>query len=88
MTEVHGINIETKLFLVISSVVIGVFLFWLLCINTVSPGYVGVVNNLLGELALSVKPTTSIISSTYSRIITIDPYDTNSVVVNVIAKAP
>jgi hypothetical protein len=46
------------------------------------------VNNLLGELALSVKPTTSIISSTYSRIITIDPYDTNSVVVNVIAKAP
>jgi hypothetical protein len=46
------------------------------------------VNNLLGELSISVKPTTSIISSTYSRIITIDPYDTNSVVVNVIAKTP
>ena len=49
MAEVHGINIQTKVFLVISSVVIGVFLFWLLCINTVSPGYVGVVNNLLGD---------------------------------------
>ena len=44
------------------------------------------VNNLLGELAISAKPTTSIISSTYNRIITIDPYDANAVVVNVIAK--
>lgn len=44
------------------------------------------VNNLLGELSLSAKPTTSIISSTYNRIITIDPYDPNAVIVNVIAK--
>ena len=41
---------------------------------------------LTGELSVSVKPTTSIISSTYNRIITIDPYDPTAVVVNVIAK--
>lgn len=45
------------------------------------------VNNLLGELSISAKPTTSIISSTYNRIITIDPYDPNAVIVNVIAKS-
>jgi hypothetical protein len=45
------------------------------------------VNNLLGELSVSVKPITSIISSTYNRIITIDPYDPSAVVVNVIAKS-
>lgn len=45
------------------------------------------INNLLGELSISAKPTTSIISSTYNRIITIDPYDPNAVVVNVIAKS-
>lgn len=45
------------------------------------------VNNLLGELSISAKPITSIISSTYNRIITIDPYDNNAVVVNVIAKS-
>ena len=44
------------------------------------------VNNTLGELSVSVKPTTSIISSDYNRIITIDPYDTTAVVVNVTAK--
>lgn len=44
------------------------------------------VNNELGELSISVKPTTSIISSTYNRIITIDPYDPNAVIVNVTAK--
>jgi hypothetical protein len=44
------------------------------------------VDNDLGQLTVSVKPTTSIISSTYNRIITVDPYDPNAIVVNVIAK--
>jgi hypothetical protein len=44
------------------------------------------VDNDLGILTVSVKPTTSIISSTYNRIITVDPYDPNAIVVNVIAK--
>jgi len=44
------------------------------------------IDNIIGQLAISVKPTTSIISSTYNRIITIDPYDNNSIVVNVTAK--
>lgn len=45
------------------------------------------VNNTLSELSVSVKPTTSIISSNYNRIITIDPYDNTAVVVNVTAKS-
>lgn len=45
------------------------------------------VNNTLGELSVSVKPTTTIISSDYNRIITIDPYDSTAVVVNVTAKS-
>ena len=45
------------------------------------------VNNSLGELGVSVKPTTSIISSNYNRIITIDPYDSTAVIVNVTAKS-
>jgi hypothetical protein len=44
------------------------------------------VDNDLGQLTISANPTTTIISSTYNRIITIDPYDPNAVVVNVIAK--
>jgi len=44
------------------------------------------VDNPLGQLALSVTPTTDIVSSTYDRIITIDPYDPTAIVVNVIAK--
>ena len=44
------------------------------------------VDNDLGQLTISVNPTTTIISSTYNRIITIDPYDPNAIVVNVIAK--
>jgi hypothetical protein len=44
------------------------------------------VDNDLGQLIVSVKSTTSIISSTYNRIITVDPYDPNAIVVNVIAK--
>jgi hypothetical protein len=44
------------------------------------------VDNDLGQLTISANPTTTIISSTYNRIITIDPYDPNAIVVNVIAK--
>jgi hypothetical protein len=44
------------------------------------------VNSELGILSLTVTPTSSIISSSYNKIITIDPYDPNAVVVNVVAK--
>lgn len=44
------------------------------------------VNSDLGMLSLTVTPTSSIISSSYNKIITIDPYDPDSIVVNVIAK--
>jgi hypothetical protein len=44
------------------------------------------INNPLGELTLSVQPTTNIISSTYNKIITIDPYDPSAVSVAVNAK--
>jgi len=44
------------------------------------------IDNPLGNLTISVKPKTTTISSTYNRIITIDPYDSASVVVNVIAQ--
>jgi len=44
------------------------------------------VDSPLGQLTVTAKPTTSIISSTYNRIITIDPYDPTAVIVNVIAK--
>jgi hypothetical protein len=44
------------------------------------------VDNPLGQLTVSANPTTTIISSTYNRIITVDPYDSNAVIVNVTAK--
>jgi hypothetical protein len=44
------------------------------------------VNNDLGQLTVTANPTTTIISSSYNRIITIDPYDPNAIVVNVTAK--
>lgn len=44
------------------------------------------VNNDLGQLTLSVNPTTTIVSSTYNRIVTVDPYDPNAIMVNVTAK--
>jgi hypothetical protein len=44
------------------------------------------VNNDLGQLTLSVNPSTTIVSSTYNRIVTVDPYDSNAIVVNVTAK--
>ena len=44
------------------------------------------VDNDLGQLTMTATPTTTIVSSSYNRIITIDPYDPNSIVVNVTAK--
>ena len=44
------------------------------------------VNNPLGQFSLQVTPVTTIISSSYNKIITIDPFDTNAITVNVTAK--
>lgn len=44
------------------------------------------VDNPLGQLTVTANPTTTIVSSTYNRIITVDPFDPNAIVVNVIAK--
>jgi hypothetical protein len=44
------------------------------------------VDNTIGELSVSIKPTTTIVSSTYNRIITLDQYDSTAIVVNVTAK--
>lgn len=52
-------------------------------LNSFSP--VGV-DDPLGQLTITAKPRTSLISSTYNRIITVDPYDGLSIIVNVYAK--
>ncbi len=44
------------------------------------------VDNPLGQFAVTSTPTTSIISSTYNRIITIDPFDPTAITVNVTSK--
>ena len=44
------------------------------------------VNNDLGLLTLSANPTTTIVSSSYNRIITLDEFDPQSIIVNVSAK--
>lgn len=44
------------------------------------------VNNPLGQLSITINPTTTIVSSSQNRIITIDPYDPNAITVNVTAK--
>jgi hypothetical protein len=44
------------------------------------------VENDLGQLTISAVPTTTIISSSLNRIITIDPFDPNAVSVSVNAK--
>jgi hypothetical protein len=44
------------------------------------------VNDELGIFTITVTPTSSIISSSYNKIITIDPYDPDAIIVNVIAK--
>ena len=45
------------------------------------------VNNDLGQLTITANPTSTIISSSYNRIITIDPYDPSAIVVNVTTKS-
>jgi hypothetical protein len=45
------------------------------------------INNDLGALTISAKPTTTIISSTYNRIISVDEFDSYSVSVKAIAKS-
>jgi hypothetical protein len=44
------------------------------------------INNPLGQLTVTVNPTTTLISSTYNKVLTVDPYDVNAVTVNVMAK--
>jgi hypothetical protein len=44
------------------------------------------VDNDLGQLTVTTNPTTTIVSSAYNRIITVDPYDPNAITVNVITK--
>lgn len=44
------------------------------------------VDDPLGQLSIASTPTTTIFSSTYNRIITLDQYDPNAIIVNVIAK--
>jgi hypothetical protein len=45
------------------------------------------VNNDLGLLTVNANPTTTIISSSYNRIITVDEFDPQSIIVNVTAKS-
>ena len=45
------------------------------------------VDDPLGLFAVTANPQTTIISSSFNRIITVDEFDTNSVVVNLIAKS-
>ena len=44
------------------------------------------VDNDLGQLAITVNPSSTIVSSSFNRIITVDPFDPNAIVVTVIAK--
>jgi hypothetical protein len=44
------------------------------------------INNELGQFTITANPTTTIISSSFNRIITVDPFDASAIVVNVTAK--
>lgn len=44
------------------------------------------VNNELAELTITANPATTIISSSYNQIITVDPFDPNAITVNLTAK--
>ena len=44
------------------------------------------VDNDLGQLSISTNPSTTIVSSSFNRIITVDPFDPNAIVVTVITK--
>jgi len=52
-------------------------------LNSLSPT---AVDNPLGQFVVAANPTTTIISSSYNRIITVDPFDSGAIVVNVTAK--
>lgn len=45
------------------------------------------VDNELGQLTLTATPTSTIVSSSYNRIITVDEFDPQSIIVNVTAKS-
>jgi hypothetical protein len=45
------------------------------------------VDNDLGQFTVTVTPSTSIISSSYNKIITVDPYDSTAITVNVSTKS-
>ena len=45
------------------------------------------VDNDLAQFAVNVNPTTTLISSTYNGIITIDPFDSTAITVNVTASS-
>jgi hypothetical protein len=45
------------------------------------------VDNDFGQLSVMATPTTTIVSSSYNRIITIDPFDSTAITVNVTAKS-
>ena len=44
------------------------------------------VDNALGQLAISANPSSTIISSTFDKIITVDPFDPNAITINVLAQ--
>ena len=44
------------------------------------------VDNVFGDLKITVNPVSTIISSTFNRIITIDPFDPSAITVNIVAK--
>jgi len=44
------------------------------------------VDNPLGQLSISATPSTSIVSSTFNGIITVDPFDPSAIIVNVVTK--
>jgi hypothetical protein len=54
-------------------------------INLTSFAPIGI-DNPLGQLAITANPTTTIISSTFDKIITVDPYDPLAITVNVSVK--
>ena len=44
------------------------------------------IDNPLGQLTLTVNPVSTIVDSSYNKIITIDPFDANAISVKMIVK--
>lgn len=55
-------------------------------IKLISFNPISIPTNPLGQLTITATPQTTIISSTYNGILTVDPFDPTDVIVNVIAK--